>query len=177
MIIPEQQVKNNICYRVRQRSPNVCSFEIIPVIMCDFPITSSDILYDTYDKASEAVSRYKSLYYDGFTHMPYADLDFLIKHKDDLLKIQSGIESLLKENKDFDGITFIDRGSEGFQIKAKNKAVKGYYYISSPNIEKDFSDIDSIVNHFVEMWNTYDNKEEVESFSRFVAAGNKYGWD
>lgn len=38
VIIPEQSTNVNLRYKVRQRSPNVCSFEIIQVIMCGFGV-------------------------------------------------------------------------------------------------------------------------------------------
>lgn len=111
-----------------------------------------------------------------FDHTPYAP-ELVRDYRDKLLEIQNKIHIALADSKRFDGITFYDRGSRGFQIKANIKEVKGYYYISSPYIDKGFSDIDSIVNSFVELWNTYDNDEDVESFKRFIRDGEKYGWD
>lgn len=178
MIIPAEGTNNKLMYCVRQRSPNVPSFEISPCFIMDgLPLAAPDQLFTTYVEACNKQSEYEDLYRKDFDHVPYVSLRFLKEHKDDLIEIQNRINSILSESANFAGVVFYDKGSEGFKIKALNKAIDGYYYTQSPNIKKDFSNIDGIVKSFVQLWNQYDNDDDVESFLRFVNAGQKYGWD
>lgn len=62
-------------------------------------------------------------------------------------------------------------------IRGSHKKVPRYYYGPYINIDPNLEDLDTAVEHFIETWIADDNEASVESFLKFIADGEKYGWD
>ena len=62
-------------------------------------------------------------------------------------------------------------------IRASHKKVPHYYYGPYINIDPNLEGLDEAVSQFIESWIKDDNETSVNSFLRFIADGEKYGWD
>lgn len=62
-------------------------------------------------------------------------------------------------------------------IRASHKKVPRYYYGPYIDISPDLKGLDKAVSQFIESWIKSDNEASIESFLRFIADGEKYGWD
>lgn len=134
-------------------------------------------LFDSFEDAEKETKRLNSLYFDGFYQKPFIKIEILENHKEDLLKIENDINKLLKGFEDFQGIDFCDVSAGGIQIRGHHKYIKGYTYGDQPTIKYDFSNKDDIVMEFVSMWYKRDNPSNIRSELKFIADGEKYGWD
>jgi len=118
------------------------------------------------------------MYDPRFTFQPYIGDNTYLNHANDLLDIQGKIYDQLADCENFVGVDFCDVHAGGIQVRGHHKLVKNYSYPSAqPTIKYDFSNKDEVVSEFVTGWKNADNKDDVDSFLRFVAANEKYGWD
>lgn len=134
-------------------------------------------LFDKFEDAEKETKRLNSLYFDGFQRKPYLKIKTLELYKEDLLKIENDINKLLKGFENFQGIDFCDVSANGIQIRGHHKQIKGYTYGTQPTIKYDFSNKNDVVLEFVNMWYQYDIPDKVYKEQRFIADGEKYGWD
>lgn len=112
-----------------------------------------------------------------FYMKPYVRKEILEQYKDEMLEIENEINKQLKEYPNFLGIDFCDVGAYGIQIRGHHKDISKYTFGSQPTIKYDFSNKEDVIRKFVSMWKHQDTPEEVMSFKRFIADGEKYGWD
>lgn len=133
-----------------------------------------------FDNEKDAVLRknyLQMLYYKLFKYRPFMAEKVLVQHLDKLLFIQSEITKQLQDYPNFDGIDFTDVGVRGIQIRGHHKEIKGYTYGDQIIIKHDFSNYINCIQEFVEMWKEQDVPEKVKEYQRFIAAGERWGWD
>lgn len=70
-----------------------------------------------------------------------------------------------------------DEYGGGILLNLSLKQAPQYKYIGMPIPEKDLSHIDQVVDIFVSSWKNNTTQEDINSFIRFIKAGEKYGWD
>lgn len=133
-------------------------------------------IYDVFEDAEKEVKNRNNLY-NSFKYKPFLGLQTIKEHFQDLIKIEQDICKLLKGFDNFQGIDFCDVSANGIQIRGHHKKIKDYTYGQQPTIKYDFSNKDSIVMEFVNMWYEHDTPSKVSAEKRFIAAGEKYGWD
>ena len=139
---------------------------------------SQNMIGKNFDKLkTQKKTKINSLYFDGFQRKPYLKIKTLELYKEDLLKIENDINKLLKGFENFQGIDFCDVSANGIQIRGHHKQIKGYTYGTQPTIKYDFSNKNDVVLEFVNMWYQYDIPDKVYKEQRFIADGEKYGWD
>lgn len=133
-------------------------------------------LYDSYFDAKAKAKEYNKLL-KQFDFMPYLSIEVIQDRFNDLIKIQHEINKKLAGYENFLGIDFCNVGANGIQIRGHHKEIKGYTYGLQPTIKYDFSNIDDVIKEFVEIWWEYDTQERISKEKRFIADGEKYGWD
>ncbi|PLR99564.1 hypothetical protein [Bacillus sp. T33-2] len=134
-------------------------------------------LFKHQDEAERRLDFLNELFYQTFKHKPFLREELLSKHLDKLKHIEMQIENKLSGYENFEGIDFCDVSADGIQIRGHHKEIKGYTYGSQPTIKYDFSNYLECIDQFVEMWKEQDTTEKVKSQQRFIADGEKYGWD
>lgn len=112
-----------------------------------------------------------------FQRKPYVRQDTLDKYKDKMLYVQNKIADLLSDCENFDGVDFCDVHAGGIQVRGFHKLVKGYSYGYQPTIEYDFSNVNEVVEDFVDTWKYEDVPQKVDSYLNFLHDGEKCGWD
>lgn len=118
------------------------------------------------------------MYDPRFTFQPYIGDDTYIDHANDLLHIQSKIYGQLEGYENFAGVDFCDVHAGGIQIRGHHKKVSGYTFpATQPTIKKDFSNMEEVIDEFVKVWKSADTDDNIDDYLRFIAAGEKYGWD
>lgn len=145
------------------------------IVLGASPFSWSDI-YDSYFDARAKAKEYNELL-KRFAFMPYLDIKIIQEHFDDLMRIQNEIHKKLAGYENFLGIDFCNVGANGIQIRGHHKEIKRYTYGLQPTIKYDFSNIDEVIKEFVEMWWEYDTQDQISKKKRFIADGEKYGWD
>lgn len=113
-----------------------------------------------------------------FVFRPYLTKDDL-RHKDQLLEIQSYISNALNNYPNYLGVDFCDVHAGGIQIRGHHKKITGYTYPinQQPTIDYDFGNYMDAAKEFVDLWKAYDNPRDVSDAKDFILAGEKYGWD
>lgn len=98
------------------------------------------------------------------------------KHLKELIYIENTISKMLDDYPNFDGIslTFL---TKGIQINGHHKEIIGYTFGDSPVINKDFTNVEECINHFVSVWKKADNEEYLRSYKRFLEDGERWGFD
>lgn len=134
-------------------------------------------LFDNKINAQARLDYIKKLYFETFKHTPFLSVSIIEKHLQELLYIENKIAEALKDFKNFKGIDFCNVSAGGIQIRGHHKRIKNYTYGTQPTIKYDFSNIEECIQEFVEMWKQYDTPERVNAELRFIADGEKYGWD
>ena len=114
---------------------------------------------------------------DEFQYPSYVRPDTLKNYKEKMLYIQNKIKDELSNFENFEGIDFCDVSANGIQVRGHHKKVRGYTYGFQPTINYDFSNVEEIVESFVNAWKREDNPEDVKSYLDFIHDGQKYGWD
>ena len=94
-----------------------------------------------------------------------------------LKKAAKKINKALSDYPNFDGIDFCDVGANGIQIRGHHKQIEKYTYGNQPTIKYDFSNIESATQEFIEDWEKIDNPENIKGFKKFIADGERWGWD
>lgn len=115
-------------------------------------------------------------YLSEFLHKPYLKDEIVINNFESLLHIQLEITSKLKNYPGFKGIQFCDVSAGGIQIRGFHEEIKGYSYGEQPKINYDFSNVEEVIEEFVQMWKAMDNKKAIEAKKRFIEDGETYGW-
>lgn len=133
-------------------------------------------IFETKEDAYKALEYYKSLY-SGFRRTPYLSISTLIDHAETLRKIEQAIDDGLKEFDNYDGIDFVDVSANGIQIRLHHKQIKNYTYGNQYTIHYDFSNAEEAPKEVIEHFKTIDNPADVQRMLRFIADGEKYGWD
>lgn len=138
---------------------------------------SKDNLFADETKAQERLDHLNDLYKNTFKFEPYLKENTIEKYKKELIYIEKIITEKLKDFPNFEGIDFCDVGAYGIQIRGHHKQIKGYTYGEQITIKYDFSNYMDCINEFVDMWKKEDTPENVRGELRFIAYGEKYGWD
>lgn len=112
-----------------------------------------------------------------FQRKPYVRQDTLNKHKDIMLYIQNKISDILCDYENFDGVDFCDVNAGGIQVRGFHKLVNGYSYGYQPTIKYDFSNVQEVINDFVNMWKQQDVPQNINNYLNFLRDGERYGWD
>ena len=131
----------------------------------------------SWDDAEKQIKHLNKLYRRGFYDRPYVSVDTLEQHKNALVSIERKIKKGLQDYPAFKGVDFCDVGANGIQIRGHHRDIKGYCYGKQVTIRYDFSNMKEVADEFIEMWKTLDTPEQVENYQRFLADGEKYGWD
>lgn len=134
-------------------------------------------LFKLKEDAEKRLEFLNNLYYEIFKYKPFLKEKLLTDNLDKLIYIESQIENELNEYENFKGIDFCDVSAGGIQIRGHHKEISGYTYGSQPTIKYDFSNYLDCIKQFIEMWKEHDAPEKVKSQQRFIADGEKYGWD
>ena len=140
-------------------------------------LVSWDELHDGWEDAERVAKHLNKLYTKGFYRRPYVDTKILEEHKGAMVKIEKEIRKGLKKYRTFKGIDFCDVGANGIQIRGHHLNVDGYIYGNQITLKYDFSNKDTVVKEFVEMWKKFDTPQRVKEFKSFIKDGKKYGWD
>ena len=135
-----------------------------------------DSIFENESEAEQFVKTVKHIR-SQFRHDPYVSNTMLLKHFEDFKDIENKIEDGLKDYPNFDGIDFCDVSAHGIQVRTHHKAFEKYTYGSQFTIEYDFSNKDEIPNLVINNFKNNDNEKDVKSQKRFIAYGEKYGWD
>ena len=114
---------------------------------------------------------------DKFKKKPFLEDQMLKKHFDELKRIENEITAGLKEYPNFAAIDFCDVRAGGIQIRGFHKEVKGHCYGDQITVKYDFSNINTAIDSFIEMWKKEDTIEHLSNYKSFLADGEKYGWD
>jgi hypothetical protein len=134
-------------------------------------------LFDNEKDAEERLNYLDNLYHKTFKHKPYISEKTLIQYLNELIYIEIEIANQLNDFENFGGIDFCDVSANGIQIRGHHKQIKRYTYGTQPTIKYDFSNYKECVDEFVEMWKLYDIPDRIRAEQRFIADGEKYGWD
>lgn len=134
-------------------------------------------LFNNEKDAEKRKNYLNKLYYNTFKYNPYVKEDLLVEYIGKFIYIEEKINNGLKDHPKFNGIDFTDVSAGGIQIRGHHKEIKDYSYGNQPTIKYDFSNYKKCIDEFIEMWKEYDTPERVESKKRFIAAGEKWGWD
>ena len=191
-----EENKNKTFYYLKSNVKNVDSCEIKEVkpdcycnmILWYYPKDNTDVkkitkfnaswlnIFETKEDACKALEYYKSLY-SGFRRTPYLSVSTLIEHCDELRRIEQEIEDGLKDVENYEGIDFVDVSANGIQIRLHHKQIKNYTYGNQYTIRYDFSNADEAPKAVIEHFKEIDNPADVQRMLRFIADGEKYGWD
>jgi len=143
-----------------------------PVNYCG--IIPASELTDDIEIAKQKAACINELY-KGFQHKPYISVDILELHKQDLLQIETKIQSELGEYDNFQGIDFC-QSLDKIGIRGHHASIYGYVFCSEA-FSVDFSDTETAIRNFIEFWKKNDTPENVADYARFLEDGKKYGWD
>lgn len=134
-------------------------------------------LFDKLEDAENEARRVNSLYFDGFKYKPYLKVEELEEHKVELLIIENLINKLLYGFEGYNGIDFCNVGAGGTQIRLHHKQIKGYTYGDQITILPDYSNINDVAIDVIKTWIKHDTPNNVKRELKFIADGEKYGWD
>lgn len=141
-----------------------------------YPIPWSE-LYDGWEEAERMAKHLNKLYTKGFYRRPYVETKILEENKGAMVKIEREIRKGLKKYHTFKGIDFFDNHKDGIVISGHHLKVDGYVYGKQIILKYDFSNKDTVVKEFVEMWKKFDTPQRVKEYKSFIKDGKKYGWD
>lgn len=136
-----------------------------------------DYLFDVFEDAEKEAKRLNSLYFDGFRYKPFLRIEEIQAHKDQLAVVEKTIDKLLSGFENYNGIDFCNVSAGGTQIRLHHKLIKGYTYGRQITILPDYSNVDDVALEAVKTWMEYDKPSKIKSELRFIADGEKYGWD
>ena len=119
----------------------------------------------------------RAIEYTHFRHIPNMNEDLLKAHYAELREIEATITDELSNYGNFDGVTFSGSPKGGISIRGIHKEAKGYYYGEYAHIAPDFSNAKEATDMFCELWRECDNPQFLKNYQRFLADGQKYGWD
>ena len=134
-------------------------------------------LYDGWEDAERVAKHLNKLYTKGFYRRPFMSAKILEEHKGAMVKIEREIRKGLKKYRTFKGIYFYDVGLDGIQIRGHHIKVEGHTFGKSIILKRDFSNKDTVVKEFVEMWKKFDTPQRVKEYKSFIKDGRKYGWN
>ena len=77
----------------------------------------------------------------------------------------------------YGGIDFCDVNAGGIQVRIHHNSISGYTYGQQKTILYDFSNIDEIPFEVVREFVRIDVPEAIQREKKFIADGEKYGWD
>lgn len=99
-------------------------------------------------------------------------------YEEELEFIRFQINQRIKNKDNFLGVDFSDVSAGGIQVRGHHNLIKGYCYpFSFPTLKYDFSNVEEVIDEFVYMWDSSNNDKNINDAKRFLADGNKYGWD
>lgn len=107
----------------------------------------------------------------------YMSAQLYLDNKDKWEYIENEIIKGLKNYPNFDYIDFCNVGADGVQIRCFHKEIKGYSYGPQITVKYDMSNYLECIQEVIEMWKEFDTPEKVESYKKFIADCEKYGWD
>jgi hypothetical protein len=134
-------------------------------------------LFDKFEDAEKEAKRLNSLYFDGFRYKPYLKIGELEVHKSELLIKEFLIDKLLSGFENYNGIDFCNVGAGGTQIRMHHKKIIGYTYGRQITILPDYSNINDVILRVADAWIESDKENKVKNELKFIADGEKYGWD
>lgn len=134
-------------------------------------------LFENENDAQERLKYLDTIYNKTFKYKPFLKEEKLTKNLSELQYIENEINNRLSDYINFKGIDFCDVSAGGIQIRGHHKEIKGYTYGNQPTIDYDFSNCEEVIDQFVDMWKELDTPERVESQKRFIADGERWGWD
>lgn len=105
----------------------------------------------------------------------YLSEEIVDEHRDDIIHINDEIMKQL-EGTGIDCVDFCDVSAGSIQVRLFHKDVPGYSY-ADVNLSYDWDNIEEVVQDAIEAFKRLDNPEHLSSYKRFIADGEKYGWD
>ena len=105
----------------------------------------------------------------------YLSTDDIANHEKDIIHINKEISERLK-NTSFSYLDFCDVSAGAIQVRLFHKEISGYCYIYT-NLKYDWSNIEEVINDAVNEFKRCDTSEHLKSYKKFIADGEKYGWD
>ena len=93
-----------------------------------------------------------------------------------LKHILNEIEYRLSEYRNLKNIDFVDVGSGYILVRGFHIEIPNYAYVMV-KLKYDFANTEEVINSFVDMWISLDDIKNVSDYQKFIADGEKYGFD
>ena len=87
-------------------------------------------------------------------------------------EIISWVKENLADDEKFGDVKYLE---PNFSISLKS--VPGYWYIKLPMEPEQLWNVGDATELLVDAWEDNSAQEDIDSFCRFIRAGEKYGWD
>lgn len=100
-----------------------------------------------------------------------------MEHYNELSKLKKDLDELVKKYDNISYYDFCDVSAGGVQVRLTHKEIPNYTYGNQITILYDCSNINDIVNLVEKMWVEADTPEKLDGYKKFIAEGEKYGWD
>lgn len=133
-------------------------------------------MFLNYDEAKK-LAKERNDRISSFRHRPYLSHQILKEHFDELKRAETLINKMLLGFENYGGIDFCDVNAGGIQVRIHHNSISGYTYGQQKTILYDFSNIDEIPFEVVREFVRIDVPEAIQREKKFIADGEKYGWD
>ncbi len=91
--------------------------------------------------------------------------------------LKHSIHKRLEDFPNFIQVSLNDVSGGYICVQGSHKEVRGYYYGDAIKLNYDFSNVDNVINNFVDMWISLDNPEWLKSYQSFLRDGERWGFD
>ena len=98
------------------------------------------------------------------------------QHREEMHRIVDGITDGLADHPNFRSVSFTDVSGHTIQVDICHKQIRGYT-LFHVELQRDWSNIDEVISEAVNGFVKYDTMEHISSYQKFLADGEKYGWD